>query len=486
MLLRDIEDAKRFFATVKGSFAGVGMTAFSRLSPSHFIPSYPIVCLRKTRDIPMLRKKAPVFCLEEALGETIRDRGLNAYRLLSHPTTKASVNRLPLPLHLYPYQSYPELDALAAREGWRLLANPASLRMRTGSRSFFEKMVRDLRLPKIPGSIYPIDMLEVRDYRDWSDILGPRFVVQLPEVVQGGGRGTFFIDGGHEYDQLRKRLNQRLWRGARLKTMSVHQRIADGVSASVTLCVTRHGVLCSGLQHQLTDLAHLTAVTEKGVFCGHVWDEGLWPLHVEKSAGRQASAMGEYLKACGYRGIAGVDFLIAGESGGVFPVEINSRLTGAFPMHSMLCRDRGILPMEVFHLAEFLDAPYEVDVEAMNAQYAKPLRGSHCLVFLLSPAGRPAADAPEPGLYAYEPGEKGFRRENHALEYGDIRNEWEFVLIDGPPDIQGEAFPTDDPLYRLCRLLFSSPVTDKAGRIDPWVQEAIAWAHGAIAREARP
>jgi hypothetical protein len=154
-------------------------------------------------------------------------------------------------------------------------------------------------------------------------------------------------------------------------------------------------------------------------------------------------------------------------------------------MHSMLCLENGILSMEVFHLAEFLDAPFELDVTAMNEQYAKPLKGSHCLVFLLSPDRRPAANAPDPGLYAYKADENVFHRSNGALGYGDIRNDREFVLIDGPPDVQGDAFPTDDPLYRLCRLLFCSPIAGPSTTVAPWVSEAIAWAREAIAPEVR-
>ena len=55
MFLRDLADVKNLFSSLRGSFLGVGMTAYSRIVPADFLQPYPIIALRKTRDLPLLQ-----------------------------------------------------------------------------------------------------------------------------------------------------------------------------------------------------------------------------------------------------------------------------------------------------------------------------------------------------------------------------------------------------------------------------------------------
>jgi len=62
---------------------------------------------------------------------------MNSADLLAHPAVKGFLKRLPHPKYLLLYQNYPELEIVAKQEGWNLLANPASLRIRVAERAFF-------------------------------------------------------------------------------------------------------------------------------------------------------------------------------------------------------------------------------------------------------------------------------------------------------------------------------------------------------------
>ncbi len=130
MFLGAIEDVRAFFSSFNSCFAGVGMTAFSRIVPGSFLDSYHIVALRKTLDLPMMRKERDIFCLEEEISARPAGEIRNSTSLLAHPVVKGFLRALPQPSYLLLYQNYPELEILAKQEGWRLLANPASLRMR--------------------------------------------------------------------------------------------------------------------------------------------------------------------------------------------------------------------------------------------------------------------------------------------------------------------------------------------------------------------
>jgi len=50
-----------------------------------------------------------------------------------------------------------------------------------------------------------------------------------------------------------------------------------------------------------------------------------------------------------------------------------------------------------FTCSSFLDLPYQLDVEELNKQYARPIKGSHLLLFL------PPGGAERSGLTGYCP-----------------------------------------------------------------------------------
>jgi len=476
MFLRNLDDAKGLFDSIKGTFAGVGMTAFSRITPSYFINQYNIVSLRATRDLSLLREKANIFCLENEEEKIAGENGFNSSRLLHHPKVRELLKGFPGSKYILPYQNYPELEALAEQEGWTLLSNPSSLRLRVGSRAFFKLMVQELKLPLIPGDIYPLEVIPARDYGYWAGALGSSFVVQLPEVVQGGGKGTFFIHSPSEYRALKEGLKENRWRGALLKSVSI-RKFVEGLPVSIALCLTKYGILFTGIQKQLIDLPHCRDLAEDGVFCGHVWDETRWPPYVTQKAQKQARAIGEHLNALGYKGIFGIDFLIDSRHEQVYPVEINPRFTGAFPMLSMLHIKRMVIPMEVFHILEFLGVQYRIDLEELNWGYATPINGSHVLLFLLSEKNRKSISGLDAGLYEYNPDNGSFFFVKEAFDYREIKNKRQFIITDGPPVRGGEAVGPCDALYRLCRLLFSHPVTGDDGVLETLARRAVDWAY---------
>ena len=478
MILRDLDDVREVFASLRGSLVGVGMTAFSRIMPASFVDSYHIISLRKTRDLPLLKKKADIFCLEEEIGGPVREKNFNSARVLAHPIVKRFLKHLPDPKGLLLYQNYPELEELAGQEGWVLLANPAGLRIRVSKKIFFRKLLADLHLPTIPGGIHPINVIRDREYEYWAGTLGSSIVVQLPDITQGGGKGTFFVHSPSEYCLLREQLEGNTWRSVPLRQVSINKFI-QGTPGSMALCLTRHGILVSGLQRQLIDLPYCNNLYENGVFCGHVWD-GPWPSVVIDKARSQALMIGEHLASLGYKGILGIDFMLDVRNQQVYALEINPRFTGVFPMMSQLHVKDHLIPMEVFQILEFLGLPYEVNIESLNAQYAKPLSGSHILIFLLSGPNTISKHGTQPGLYEhdYKTGKISFVRE--ATDYKDIENQSQFIIVDGPPVPGTEDSNPADPLYRLCRLLFSRPVVNERGDLSPHALFAANWAYSKI------
>ncbi|MCP4576322.1 MAG: ATP-grasp domain-containing protein [Deltaproteobacteria bacterium] len=398
----------------------------------------------------------------------------NSAGLLAHPRTRRFLDTIPQKKHLFLYQDYPELRSAAKPNGWNLLANPPKLRLAACKRRFFKKMASDLGLHQVPGMIHPIAVIHNKGYEEWCRLLGPDFVVQLPEIERGGGRGTFFIRKMEDYHQLQYRLRKNRWRNTPLKSVSIHQ-FMDGIPASMVVCVTRHGTLLSSLQRQLLDLSCCGDFAEDGVFCGHAWGASPWSEAARESAFEQACRIGDFMGTLGYKGILGIDFIVHETEGKACPIEINPRLTGALPMLSLLHLQSGTIPMEAFHMLEFLEIPYRIDPEALNRRYAETVQGSHLLLFQPPRAGNRGNVPLRAGLYEYGPTNGGGRFLKETLEYEHIQSENQFILSDGPRLTTGKESPCWDSHSRLCRLLFSYPVMDAKGVLSPQARMAAEW-----------
>jgi len=476
MFLQELEDVRNLLHARTGSIVGVGMTAFSRIVPAYFTDSYHVAALSRTADLPLLRKRADIFCLEEA-GGSLPENGRNSACLLAHALTRDYLNSLPDPKCLFLYQSYPDLEDLARKEGWVLLANPADLRLRLRGRDFFLQMGTDLGICQIPGAIQPIELLHENGYTVWAGDLGPELVIQLPDIAQGGGRGTFFIRSARAYDQLRERLRRHVWRDVPLTSVLI-RRFVKGTPASVAICATRHGILISGLQKQLIDLPYCPNSSENGIFCGHVWDGNPWTEAVQEAALKQAEKIGAYVTALGYRGVMGIDFIVDEKGGEVYPLEINPRLTGAFPMLSLLHIQNGIIPLDILQMLEFLDLPYRIDVSGLNRRYRTPLKGSHLLLFFPPEGQNVRGFRIRAGIYEVAPGDPVIRFVRDGMDYADISNENQFIVVDGPPAPDPAQKASWDSFSRLCHLLFPNPVSDAGGALTPHARRVLDWVYG--------
>ena len=84
--------------------------------------------------------------------------------------------------------------------------------------------------------------------------------------------------------------------------------------------------------------------------------------------------MGERLRQEGYRGYFELDFLADMNSGEMYLGELNPRVTGASSMTNVTAVAYGDMPLFLFHLLEFMDVDYEIDVDELNDGWAQPRR----------------------------------------------------------------------------------------------------------------
>ena len=80
---------------------------------------------------------------------------------------------------------------------------------------------------------------------------------------------------------------------------------------------------------------------------------------------------GEQLEKEGYRGYFELDFLIDQEDGRIYLGELNPRITGASSITNHALFALADIPLFLFHILEWMDQPYKIDVNKINARWAE-------------------------------------------------------------------------------------------------------------------
>jgi biotin carboxylase len=81
--------------------------------------------------------------------------------------------------------------------------------------------------------------------------------------------------------------------------------------------------------------------------------------------------MGERLRREGYRGYFELDFLLDAGTGDLWLGELNPRVTGASSITNVTAVAYGDMPLFLFHLLEFMEVDYEIDVDELNERWAQ-------------------------------------------------------------------------------------------------------------------
>jgi hypothetical protein len=459
---------------------GVGVTAFSKIVPHRFSEDYRIIAYRDSLDAEEIRRYCPVHSLQERNADQPH-ASINTAFILLDPYVQNLLGSRKGEVCLLVYQSYPELEELARRSGWRILASPSDTRRRFEDKAAFRQLLRELGLPSIPGETIPIQSLSEAIYGEMVHRYGERLVLQLPDIKRGGGRGTFFVDSIDEFRAVKERLQGGSLLGEPVRRICMTRRLS-GIPASIAGCQTRRGTLVSALQAQLIDIPDvLTFRRGGGFFCGHDWHLQPFSKGQQQQAARIAKTIGQVLQSSGYRGIFGLDFLADEKGEWLFPIECNPRYTGAFPMISLLHLNEGVAPLDFFHIMEFLDGDYEFDPDRQNHEYQKAgIRGSHLILF--SPLDGPSRvdGHPRSGCFRLDDETGHWRFLHPGLDYQDLPSQDDLLVTDGLP-AKGKLLMANDELFRICRLLFSGSIAETPYRLGNRGKAACRWVYENLA-----
>lgn len=249
-----------------------------------------------------------------------------------------------------------ETEALAAELGLEIALPPRELRHRLDSKIVTTRLGNEAGVPSVPNvlgrAVSYAELLELAR----SAGLGADLVVQTP--YGDSGRTTFFIASEDDWDERAESLS-----GTDLKVM----RRINHFPGTVEAVATRLGTLVGPIQTDITGYSELTPY--RGGWCGNDVFPGVFDEATRLRIREMARRIGAGLYGEGYRGVFCLDFLLDTDDGTVYLGEVNPRISGASPLTNLITSRYGGVPLFLFHLLEFADVDWEVDIEAVQARW---------------------------------------------------------------------------------------------------------------------
>jgi hypothetical protein len=250
-----------------------------------------------------------------------------------------------------------ETEKLGRELGLKIALPPAKLRKRIDSKIVTTQLGNEAGIKSAPNTLG-----KAKSYGELLKLaqkakLGQDLVVQTP--YGDSGRTTFFIKSEEDWKKNEDTLVK--------EQLKIMRRI-NHLPGTVEAVATRHGTLVGPLQTDITGFAEVTPY--KGGWCGN--DVFVGGLDKERRAViRLAQKLGDRLYKAGYKGAFCMDFLIDTDTREVYLGEINPRVSGASPLTNLITSTYGGCPIFLFHMLEFMDVDWEVDLARVQNRWAE-------------------------------------------------------------------------------------------------------------------
>lgn len=458
----------------KKPIIALGVAPYPRIIPALFLQNYAIYCVKNSADIDVLRAYARIYCLEERHPKIAKKCQATSY-LLKNFVFQSFLKSRKQPVRLMFYQTTkPIIDALD-QLGVEWIGNNPDSFSGVLTKGDFRDLTKKLSLPSIPDWRVDRDVFIQLSFKEaWNHWDRP-FVVQRADIDVAGEMGTFFVRSEKDWNDMMTVLSP----DTRYKQVTISPFI-EGYSLSMLGCVTSYGVFTSTLHLQLIDVPEsLFGQMPTGVFLGHDWTFREWPRETEAEAEKIVEVLGAHLSKSGYKGIFGIDFLYDKKEKKIFPIECNPRFTGALPMYSLMTIATGAPPMELFHIAEHLGIPVNVQFDKLNRAYKNRIPLAH---IALTPKGIHTMPLNlESGIYTYDSKTHAMQFERKGAFPWDFKDtEKECLLIDSLPRL---GAPVIQNVPRLCKIIFPRGIATSSFTVKPDIGQIIEGVSAALREE---
>lgn len=247
-------------------------------------------------------------------------------------------------------------------------------------------------VPSVPNVL-----TTVTSYGHFSEVtkdLGPDLVVQT--AFGDSGKTTYFISNEDDWNRYAEQIISE-------GEVKIMKRINCRGSA-IEACATRQGTIVGPLMTELVGFRELTPY--KGGWCGNEIFADSFTPEIREKAKLYTRDFGESLREEGYRGYFELDFLIDLDNNELYLGELNPRVTGASSMTNHAAFAHADAPLFLFHLLEFSDLPFEIDIDELNQRWADPENvdsWSQLVIKHVDQSVDYITEAPESGIWKLHP-----------------------------------------------------------------------------------
>jgi len=437
---------------------GIGVTAFVRTNPAFFLPNYSIISLLKTKDINSIKKACPVHNLQGDYQINPNNLKQNTANILKMAETQYIIKKIK-PSGIIVYKSSKNIEKIAQKLSTKILSTPAKIRDKFEDKKKFRLLAKKAGLNLIPGQNYKIKNINTEQIKKLIKKHKSKITLQLTDYKTGGGKGTFFIENINDWKKFKKFVKKEEKNGKKLQSVNITKFI-NGKSVSINACVTKHGILSTRIQSQLIGIKETVSKKRKqGSWCGHDWSLNNFNNNIQKQAENIAKTLGKFMAKKGYKGVFGIDLIIEKDTDKVWPVECNPRFTGAFPAYSMIQDLSGEIPIDAFHVLEFLKINYKVNFNKIQKNYKKPKKGAQLILTNKKDNKVKIINSPKAGIYKFDKNIISWQRPGFNIQ--QLKNKNEFCLTDRIP-VSGTILK---PNQRLARILFKKQIAATSNKL---------------------
>ena len=320
-----------------------------------------------------------------------------------------------------------ESERLAAELGLSLALPSAALRHHLDSKLVTTRLGNEAGVPSVPNVLGTAADYDGLLALAASAGLGTDLVVQLP--WGDSGKTTFFVKDRESWDAAK---GDETMSGVEMKVM----RRINCRPVAVEAVLTRHGTLVGPIMSDITGYAELTPY--KGGWAGNDVFPDVLSAEQRTRARVLTQNLGDRLGSEGYRGFFEVDYLVDIDTGELYLGELNPRLSGISSMTNVTAGAYAELPLFLFHLLEYMDVDYTINVAEINARWADPDNidvWSQVVVKQTDDSIALITGAPESGIW--EAGARGkLKFIRSATDWHDLQatDEGFYLRISGPGD----------------------------------------------------
>lgn len=352
--LKGLSDIRRFFYTNETPIYFISATNFNLLGADEWVRGFKFICYIECFD----GKHPNVFAPKEELPheefQSIED--INNY-LLEHKEVVDYIRKRGDKGKALFLMFDSRTEELAKKLGLDVAFPSAEMRTHMDNKVNTNRIAEKAGVPCVPNILSKVENYE--HLGDISGKLGQHLVIQTP--FGDSGHTTFFISNEEEYNKYKDEIEGE-------QEVKIMKRIQCYGSA-IEACVTQHGTIVAPLMTELVGFKELTPY--KGGWCGNEIYPEAFNETIRQKAHEYTQLFGNQLRKEGYKGYFELDFLIEQGTNEIYLGELNPRVTGASSITNHAVFALADAPLFLFHILEYMDQPYELDVDAINQRWFK-------------------------------------------------------------------------------------------------------------------